>query len=142
MPNFMPSFRKILRAVFEKSHYERTDGLTDKTDSIGPSGFQLGTKKSISNHKNINVYLKGIGVTGKIVFFVMLKFSLCFLQKKGHTTFKPLWMPNFMPGFIKILRAVFEKNCSGRTDGWTNETDSIGPSGFQLGTNNMPNICQ
>ena len=27
--------------------------------------------------------------------------------KKGHTTFKPLWMPNFMPSFRKILRDVF-----------------------------------
>ena len=49
-----------------------------------------------------------------------------FFEKKGHATFEPLWMPNCMPSFRKILRAVFEKSRSGRT----NETDSIGPSVF------------
>ena len=42
-PNFIPSFKKILRAFFQKSCYAQTDrwthGCTDKTDSIGPSGF-------------------------------------------------------------------------------------------------------
>ena len=28
-------------------------------------------------------------------------------KKNGFSTFKPLWMPNFMPSFRKILRAVF-----------------------------------
>ena len=30
-----------------------------------------------------------------------------FYQKKGHATFEPLWMPNFMPSQRQILRAFF-----------------------------------
>ena len=43
--DFILSFRKIVWAVSERIRYERTDGLTDGGDFIGPFGFQPGTKK-------------------------------------------------------------------------------------------------
>ena len=35
-----------------------------------------------------------------------------FYKKNGHSTFKPLWMPNFMPSFRKILRDIFLEKLS------------------------------
>ena len=38
-PNFIPSYRKNLRVVFEKTRYRWTNERMDKPDSIGPSGI-------------------------------------------------------------------------------------------------------
>ena len=46
-----------------------------------------------------------------------------FYKKKGHATFEPLWMPNFMPKFRKILREFFEKSHSEWTDTWMDGQD-------------------
>ena len=49
-PNFMPNFRKIVRAVSEinpSQTDERTNGRTDGTDSISPFGLQPGTNNYI-----------------------------------------------------------------------------------------------
>ena len=43
VPYFVPSFGKIVGAVSEKLPL-RTDGRTNGGDSIGPFGFQPGTK--------------------------------------------------------------------------------------------------
>ena len=73
--------------------------------------------------------------------------SAIFTKKKGHATFEPLWMPNFMPSFRKILRAFFEKSRYERTDGRTDKSNSIGPVGLQPGTKKVshfsrhPNVC-
>ena len=41
-PNFMPSFGKIVGAVFEICRYVRTHPRTHKSDLIGPSVFNRG----------------------------------------------------------------------------------------------------
>ena len=50
-------------------------------------------------------------------------------------TFEPLWIPNFIPNFRKIVGADLEIRCDGQTNGRTEKTDFIDPSGFQPGTN-------
>ena len=51
MPNSMPSFRKFLRAVFEKSCHACTDARTEQPDSICPFGFQPGPIKAAAIKK-------------------------------------------------------------------------------------------
>ena len=53
VPYFVPSFGKIVRAVSE-NELGRTDGRTDGGDSIGPFGFQPGTKKIWNLATNIS----------------------------------------------------------------------------------------
>ena len=49
----IPNFRKFGSSDLEKMRYERTDGRTDGTEIIGPSGKIPGTN-------NVNVSLKSI----------------------------------------------------------------------------------
>ena len=42
----IPNFRKFGSPDLEKMRYKRTDGRTDRTEIIGPSGKIPGTKKS------------------------------------------------------------------------------------------------
>ena len=44
---------------------------------------------------------------------------LAILGKEGCAMFEPVWMPNFMPNFRKILSAVSEKSRSRRTHAHT-----------------------
>ena len=60
-----------------------------------------------------------------------------FYERKGHATFEPLWMPNFMPCFRKILFFRIAVWTNGQTDGRMDKTDSIGPSSFHMETNNL-----
>ena len=66
------------------------------------------------------------------------------IKKSGHVTFEPLFSPNFIPNFKKILGAVFEicryARTDGRTDARTSGTDIIGPAVFNRGSNNDNNI--
>ena len=45
-PNFMPSFEKIVGAVFEICRSARTDGLTHGGYFTAPFGFQPGTNNA------------------------------------------------------------------------------------------------
>ena len=54
--------------------------------------------------------------------------------KNIHITFEPLWIPNFIPNFRKILRAVSEIICYARIDGRTHKGDFFnrGPNIFSI----------
>ena len=45
--------------------------------------------------------------------------NLDLFKKIGSVTFEPLWIPNFIPNFRKIVGAVLEIRCDGQTGGWT-----------------------
>ena len=62
--------------------------------------------------------------------------NLDFLKKNGSVTFEPIWIPNFIPNFRKIVQAVLEIRCDERTDEWMDGQDWFYRSlGFQPGTN-------
>ena len=48
-------------------------------------------------------------------------------------TLEPLWIPNFIPNFRKIVGVFFEISCDGWTDERTDDTDFIDHSVFNRG---------
>ena len=52
-----------------------------------------------------------------------------FDKKNGDVTFEPLWLPNFMPSYRKILGAVKteQRVCNRSTNVQTNKPDHIDP---------------
>ena len=77
-PNFIPNFRKIVRAVFEICRYPRTDGRTHGGDIISPFGFQPGTNNDAISKVSIP-YVKGTSE----------RISKVFKKYKIGTTHKP-----------------------------------------------------
>ena len=62
-----------------------------------------------------------------LTYSIQLVHTQTLYKKNGSVTFEPLWIPNFIPNFRKIVGADFAISCDERTNERMDKTDFIDP---------------